>query len=300
MGTLLRTYTVWRPGTWAIVKQVREVSNEHSKDQFVTDSQCITVEFSHHKISTYPSHQPNLKSNRISESHLRNLQETSWNMGGMPSDRYPLTLFAFTRRRIGSLPTHDQYHAVHSGDTTNHAGLLTLISKKLIKDESLTWTERVPGRLVQLKLRGRTQELDLLHCYQHVYKPSKMADRTSLWTELHNTVAGLPSRNRCCILGDFNTTKPVANAKVGHKDFLHHGVRHVGPSHKDWKSLHTLLEQFDFNALNSWTDLGPTNMHEGRRCIQNWIYLVSQPACRSEIKASEVPSPSSHASELAL
>ena len=198
-----------------------------------------------------------------------------WNMGGMSSERYQCLLEWLNINHFDIVCIQEshwkftntwqtsQYHAVHSGDTTNHAGLLTLISKKLIKEESLTWTERVPGRLVQLKLRGHFQDLDLLHCYQHVHKPSKMTDRSIFWTALHDTVAGLPTRNRCCILGDFNTTLPVANAKVGLKDFLYQGVRHVGPIHRDWKSLHTVLDQFDFNALNSWTDLGPTYMHEG-------------------------------------
>lgn len=38
---------------------------------------------------------------------------------------------------------------------------------------------------------------------------------------------------------------------------------HVGPCHRDWKSLNTVLEQLDFNVLNSWVDLGPTYVHEG-------------------------------------
>ena len=209
----------------------------------------------------------------------------SWNMGGMSSERYQCLLEWLRGNPIDVVciqETHwkftntwqtDQYHAVHSGDTTNHAGLLTLISKKLLKEESLSWTERIPGRLVQLKLRGRVQDLDLLNCYQYVYKSSKLADRAAFWTELHGTLTSLPTRNRCCVLGDFNTTLPVANAKVGHKDFLHQGVRHVGPNHKDWKSFHNILDMFDLNMLNSWTDLGPTYMHEGGASRIDFILL---------------------------
>ena len=179
----------------------------------------------------------------------KRLSVFTWNMRGMSSDRYQCLLewlrgnpfdvvcIQETHWKFTNTWQTDQYHAVHSGDTTNHAGLLTLISKKLLKAESLSWTERIPGRLVQLKLQGRSQDLDLIHCYQHVHKFTKMDDRAAFWLELQTTLTSLPTRNRCCVLGDFNTTIPVANAKVGHKDFLHQGNRKVGPNHKDWKSL---------------------------------------------------------------
>lgn len=44
--------------------------------------------------------------------------------------------------------------------------------------------ERRLGRLVQLKLRGRTQDLDLTHCYQQVYKPSKSCGTLSQRLEI--------------------------------------------------------------------------------------------------------------------
>ena len=227
-----------------------------------------------------PTHKPQVQSAVRMPSHkstgaTSRLSVFCWNMGGMSSDRYQCLLewlqscpcdvvcIQETHWKFSSTWTTEHYHAVHSGDTTSHAGLLTLISKKLVQAESLSWTERVPGRLVQLKLRGRTQDLDLIHCYQHVHKLIKMDDREAFWMELQNTLTSLPTRNRCCILGDFNTTIPVANAKVGLKDFLHHGARHFGPRHKDWKSLHHLLDLFDLNILNSWSDIGPTYEHEG-------------------------------------
>ena len=207
----------------------------------------------------------------------------NWNMGGLSSERYQCLLewlrgnpfdvvcIQETHWKFTNTWQTNQYHAVHSGDTTNHAGLLTLISKKLIREESLSWTERVPGRLVQLKLRGRSQ--DLIHCYQHVHKSTKMDDRATFRMELQSTLTSLPTRNRCCILGDFNTTIPVANAKVGHKDFMHGGVRQVGPNHKDWKSFHHLVELFGLNILNTWTDLGPTYEHEGGASRIDFILL---------------------------
>ena len=227
-----------------------------------------------------PTLKPQVKSDvrmpspKSSGAHSR-LSVFCWNMGGLSSDRYQCLLewlrscqcdvvcIQETHWKFTSTWTTEHYHAVHSGDTTSHAGLLTLISKKLLRAESLSWTERVPGRLVQLKLRGRSQDLDIIHCYQYVHKPTKMEDRDAFWTELQNTLVSLPTRNRCCLLGDFNTTIPVANAKVGHKDFLHQGVRQIGPSHKDWKSFHHLVELFDLNILNSWSDIGPTYEHEG-------------------------------------
>ena len=227
-----------------------------------------------------PTQKPQVKSDVRMPSHKSSgansrLSVFCWNMGGMSSDRYQCLLewlrscpcdvvcIQESHWKFTSTWTTEHYHAVHSGDTTSHAGLLTLISKKLLKAESLSWTERIPGRLVQLKLRGRSQDLDIIHCYQHVHKTTKMEDRDAFWTELQSTLASLPTRNRCCLMGDFNTTIPVANAKVGHKDFLHQGVRQIGPSHKDWKSFHHVIELFDLNILNSWADIGPTYEHEG-------------------------------------
>ena len=264
----LRNHTVGRPRTWATVKQAKEVSNELLTDQYVMDTQYIMEEFSHQLIFNCHYQHTNLRSHQQSRRHLTNPQEPhqdyQFSAGTWGACRQivinaflngftvVLVTWFVSRKLTGNFPVRGR-----------HAGLLTLISKKLVKAESLSWTERVPGRLVQLKLRGQTQDLDLIHCYQHVHKLTKMDDREAFWLELQSTLTSLPTRNRCCILGDFNTTIPVANAKVGFKDFLHHGTRQFGPCHKDWKSFHHLLELFDLNILNSWSDIGPTYEHEG-------------------------------------
>ena len=208
-------------------------------------------------------HTPSGASNRLSVF--------SWNCGGLSSDKYQclqawllqhqfdIVCLQESHWRFTSTWKTEQYNAIHSGDTSCHSGILLLVSKRLSSADSITWTERIAGRLLHARLRGSTQNLDIIACYQHVHRPKSMQDRTTLWEELSDALHGIPNRNRLCMMGDFNTSLPIANSKVGIETFIHHQQRVAGPQHRDWKHLLNLIERFDLIPINTWPgSLGPT------------------------------------------
>ena len=195
----------------------------------------------------------------------------SWNCGGLATDKYQclqewLRCNAFdivclqeTHWKFTNTWQTDQFHAIHSGDTTNHAGILLLISKRLTTAESITWVERMAGRLLHVRIRGSTQNLDIIACYQYVHRHTSMQSRSNVWDELQDTLTGIPRRNRICMMGDMNTSLPIANTKVGINGFLHKDRRAEGPHHRDWKHFLNIIDRFELITLNTWTGShGPT------------------------------------------
>ena len=207
--------------------------------------------------------QPSGASNRLSVF--------SWNCGGLSSDKYQclqawllqhqfdIVCLQESHWRFTSTWKTEQFHAIHTGDTSCHSGILLLVSTRVSSADSITWTERIAGRLLHVRLRGSTQNLDIIACYQHVHRPKDMQDRMTFWDELSDTLHGIPNRNRLCMMGDFNTSLPIANSKVGIETFNHHQQRVAGPQHRDWKQLLNLIERFDLIPINTWPGtLGPT------------------------------------------
>ena len=189
----------------------------------------------------------------------------SWNCGGLATDKYQclqewlhrndfdIVCLQETRWKFTNTWQTDRFHAIHSGDTTNHAGILLLLSKRLTTADSITWVEKVAGRLLHVRLRGSTQNLDIIACYQHVHRHTTLQSRTRVWDELQDTLTGIPKRNRICMMGDMNTSLPVANTKVGINGFLHNDRRAEGPHHRDWKHFLNIIERFELTPLNTWT-----------------------------------------------
>ena len=203
--------------------------------------------------------------------HLTGCPFSSWNCGGLASDKYQslqvwllqhqfdVVYLQESRWRFTSTWNTENYHAIHSGDSTHQAGILLLVAKRISSADSITWTERIAGRLLHARIRGSTQHLDIIACYQHVFRSQSMQDRHNFWDELSDTLNGLPNRNRLCLMGDFNTSLPIANSKVGLENFLHHQQRIAGPIHRDWKHLLNLIDRFDLIPINTWSrSLGPT------------------------------------------
>lgn len=63
------------------------------------------------------------------------------------------------------------YWVIHSGSQSRAGGVLTLISRKLVSQDNLSWAEEIPGRLLWIRLHSTHRDHDILNCYQYVSEP---------------------------------------------------------------------------------------------------------------------------------
>ena len=129
----------------------------------------------------------------------RRLTCFSWNCNGLPPDHWDFLMQWMKNQSIDIMllqETHwrfsrdwvmDHYLAVHSGATSEKAGLLCLISKKICKPSDLSWYEHVPGRILELRLHGINRSIDILNVYQYTCIPTFMDQRQTIWHALFFT-----------------------------------------------------------------------------------------------------------------
>ena len=99
---------------------------------------------------------------KVSPSKPR-LRYLVWNAGGLPYDEwmiwassaaYDLIVATETRMRFTSEWQVPGWTCVHSGHP--NAGILVMVACKFCASDGLSWREVLPGRLVHLRLFGRT------------------------------------------------------------------------------------------------------------------------------------------------
>ena len=215
-----------------------------------------------------PAQKPSRHTSRGTKQRISVL---TWNMGGLTSASYTCLQEWLKTTRIDVIhlqETHwkfsnewqtDEYNCIHSGCTTSQAGILTMISKRLGHRDNITWQEPIPGRLLHVRVKGQLQSLDLINVYQHVYRPSNLTARDVIWSTLQSTLATIPARKICTVMGDFNTSLPMTSSKVGLADYHSDTGRTKGPQHKDWRKWMRIVDTYDMTVLNTWTGHhGPT------------------------------------------
>ena len=199
----------------------------------------------------------------------------SWNSGGLSSARFQCliewlstttfdicciqeTHWCFTNEW-----TSEGFLFIHSGTTKPEAGVLTIINAKFCNANQVSWYEAYPGRLLQVRLKGDHNSLDVVNGYQHVFSSNRLNLRTEFWNTLQSLLHSIPSRNFLCLVGGYNTSLPITDQRVGTSHYQDASNKTKGPEHKDWKRWHNLLEQTDLIALNTWiSPQGPTFISE--------------------------------------
>ena len=193
----------------------------------------------------------------------------SWNCNGLPPDHWDfltqwiqnqtidIVLLQETHWRFTRDWTMDHYLVVHSGTSTEKAGLLCLISKKICSPSNLSWFEHIPGRILQLRLHGPNRSIDILNIYQYTCITTHMDQRRQLWHELFSLLSKLPKRNTLIMAGDFNCSADHRSNAIGYPTYRTNEGRSHGPRHVDASHWHQLLSQHDLVALNTW------NMSDG-------------------------------------
>ena len=201
----------------------------------------------------------------------------SWNGGGLASSKLDeiktwlclqqvqVAVLTETRWSFQSTWSDNAWHHIHSADP-NHRGsaVLILLSRSLCHANDLRWNEIIPGRLVHVRVMNATRNLDILGCYQHVYKKDKeqLQKRDKFWQTLETQLTMLPGRNTVALMGDFNCSLPTSAGVSGPNSYTWNQQQAVGTCHPDSSRLLQVLRHGGLVALNSWNSkLGPTFVH---------------------------------------
>ncbi len=197
-----------------------------------------------------------------SQGHHARTNIFSWNIGGLSSWKYQCLLEWLQGQSFDICciqETHwsftqewqtDDFFFIHSGNTKPEAGVLTIISKKFGDEKPISWQETIPGR--------QYNSFDILNGYQFAFQNNRLALRQDFWNQLQSLIHEVPSRNFLCVAGDYNTSLPIADHRVGFSHYWHNGVRTSGPTDSDWRRWYDILEMTDLIPFNTWQGkLGP-------------------------------------------
>ena len=165
--------------------------------------------------------------------------------------------------------TKDGWHVISSGSSgEKSAGVLIMVHSSLCKSQQLKFNEVIPGRILHVRVPGEDCSLDVLSCYQHVWRSkdtltANKESRSLFLAKLNTSIKGLPLRNTLLILGDFNMS-------------LRTDMRHVGPcatqscrlGHRGSQGLQRMLEEHNLVAANTWGVRKPATHEQGNSVSQ--------------------------------
>ena len=165
--------------------------------------------------------------------------------------------------------SRDGWNVVSSGSLGEKgAGVLIMVHSTLCKQQEIRFNEIMPGRVLHVRIPGKSLSLDAISCYQYVWRSkenlqSNKDNRSSLLRKLGSSIRGMPQRNTLLVMGDFNMS-------------LRSDMKYVGPStvpscrlgHKGSKELHQLLEDHLLTATNTWCVRKPATHEQGNSVSQ--------------------------------
>ena len=150
------------------------------------------------------------------------------------------------------------WYAVHSSGKDT-AGLLILVRTGLVRSDLIRTNVLAAGRALHLRLLLEVP-VDLMCCYQYAWNPQKstlvtsnktealLRQRRGLWRTLDKWVAGVPRRNSCILVGDFNTPARPEPSLVGN------GVASLQAAHQqDQSEFQELIKTHRLCLLNTWS-----------------------------------------------
>ena len=190
----------------------------------------------------------------------------TWNVGGLGGGLYDelllyikqsshdIVIVQETKWRFESTWEDEQHYFIHTGSQAKdhcHAGVLTVIARRIVDPGSLRFIAPIAGRLLRVQFKHGPRQIDVINVYQHTWRNTKhvTALRSKLWDELTKQVHEVPLRSRLLIGGDFNT--PCLQA----------GAPAVGLSVLA-KPDHGILDSDDFGCLIQGLDLVVLNTYQ--------------------------------------
>lgn len=140
-----------------------------------------------------------------------------------------------------------------------------MVAKTLCAGTDLRWNEVLPGRILHVRIMNSTRNIDVLGCYQHVYRQdsAQLHRREQFWQCLESHLQLLPSRNTVAVLGDFNCCLHASQGTCGSSLFHWNQLHTHGTCHSDHARFLQVLRSGGLVALNTWNDHdGSTYVHQ--------------------------------------
>ena len=136
----------------------------------------------------------------------------TWNAGGLTTSIfqelethvremcYDVICVQETKWRHDNTWTNEDFHYIHSqglGKEDRVAGLLIMISTRLVKEDDIQYVAVHPGRLLHVRIPRGQSSVDIVNWYQYSVSDAEgvFERRLALLTKLQKCVAGLPQRN---------------------------------------------------------------------------------------------------------
>eukprot|EP00439_Symbiodinium_sp_Y106_P044349 s2334_g5.t1 len=166
--------------------------------------------------------------------------------------RYDIIYVQETKWRHDSTWSNQDFHYLHSqglGKDDRVAGLLIMISTRLVKAEDIQYVAIHPGRLLHARIPRGQSSVDLVNWYQYSVSDAEgvFERRLTLLTKLQKCIAGLPQRNSLLLAGDFNCPvmayPPVSGSCV---------LNALSTRYQDAKDLQNVLRTPHLCVLNTW------------------------------------------------
>ena len=220
------------------------------------------------------------------QSSSRHYRVFSWNTGGLGGGLYDevllylqrsefdVMLLQETKWRFESMWEDNTHYFIHSGTNAKdhqQAGLLTVISKRIVDKGSLRFISAIDGRLMRVQFKHGPRQVDVINFYQHTWRPTKHVQslRHKAWDSLTQQIQAVPLRSRLLIGGDFNTpctaSAPHAGPNVLPKP--DHGIQ-------DADDLLAIVQGLDLIFLNTFTPDVPAHTYQWnqqRSQIDFWL-----------------------------
>ncbi|CAE7238879.1 CFDP2 [Symbiodinium sp. CCMP2456] len=198
----------------------------------------------------------------------------TWNTGGLGGGLYDefllflkrsafdVALLQETKWRFESQWEDDTHYFIHSGTSAkdhSHAGLLTVISKRIVDPGSLRFISAIDGRILRVQFKHGPRQVDVINFYQHTWRPTAHVQslRHKAWDVLNQQVQAVPLRSRLLLGGDFNTPPTVGPPHTG-RHILHkpdHGVQ-------DADDFAAFLKGLDLVLLNTFAQHAPPHTYQ--------------------------------------
>ena len=207
---------------------------------------------------------PSLHVRSQAQSSCPHWNVISWNAAGLTAATFQeIETFARTIRAdifmlqetkwtLESTWASQDYLYVHTAGVGKHdrlAGLLMMISTRLVKAEQLQYCVHHAGRLLHVRIPHGHTHVDLVNWYQ--YAVNQQADtfdrRQKLLIKLQKCLAHLPRRNSLILGGDFNCPCEQHANVCGQASIPPNPLYYADHSdHQQvWRTLH-------LTALNTW------------------------------------------------
>ncbi|CAE7198220.1 unnamed protein product [Symbiodinium sp. KB8] len=173
----------------------------------------------------------------------------------------------------------ERWICVHDHDPKHtYAGLLTLISRKLVSSEDVRTVSHVPGRVLQVRFPLAGVHVDILNCYQLPWntrgcRQQLLERRAKIWNAVEQAVESVPQRNLLCVMGDFNAQLvPEAN-RVGTATCI---TDHTEQVAQDGPAFQGILQDLNATVLKAVAAAYPRNrlmtqLRAQRRMVQRII-----------------------------